>query len=67
VIVAFDGRARSAQELLRQVQASRFKRANPRLKVGIGIHNKADAPKAQLSFIDGTEVSRLLRVCAGPY
>lgn len=41
---------------MRQVQATRFKQANPRLKIGIGIHDKTDAPKAHFTFIDGTEV-----------
>jgi hypothetical protein len=54
---AFDARTRSARELLRQVQAKRFKHANPRLKIGINVHDRADAPKAHFTFIDGTEVS----------
>jgi hypothetical protein len=56
-ITAFDSRTRSARELLRQVQAKRFSKANPKLKIEIDAHNRPDAPLASFKFIDETEVS----------
>jgi hypothetical protein len=53
---AFDSRTRSARELLRQVQAKRFSKANPKLKIEIDAHNRPDAPYASFKFIDDTEV-----------
>jgi hypothetical protein len=62
---AFDNRTRSARELLRQVQASRFKKANPKLKIAIDVHSRPDAPVAVFHFVDGTEVSEVSFVVTG--
>lgn len=53
---AFDSRTRSIRELSRQVQAKRFKTANPKLQIGIEVHGRPDAPMAKFSFVDGTDV-----------
>ena len=42
---------------MRQVQAKRFSKANPKLKIEIDAHNRPDAPFASFKFIDDTEVS----------
>ena len=52
----FDGRAKSVKELLRQVQATRYSKANPNLKIEKQILATADAPFATFQFVDGTEV-----------
>lgn len=51
----FDSRTTSARELLRQVHAKRFGTANPKLKITTDIHNRPDAPKAVLSFVDDSQ------------
>lgn len=57
---AFDSRTTSARELLRQVQASRFKQANPNLNICLDVHNRPDAPSASFVFIDDSTVRLLL-------
>jgi hypothetical protein len=52
---AFDQRTRSARELLRQVQAQRFAKANPNLKINIDIHDLPSRPVARFTMVDGTE------------
>jgi hypothetical protein len=52
---AFDQRTRSARELLRQVQAKRFTKANPNLKINVDVHNRAEKPLARFALVDGTE------------
>jgi hypothetical protein len=42
---------------MRQVQAQRFAKANPKLKIGTHVVGTADAPKVDFEFIDGTKVS----------
>jgi 39S ribosomal protein L53/MRP-L53 len=54
---AFDARSRAARELLRQVESTRFQKANPKLKIGLDIHSRPDAPTAEFKFVDGTNVS----------
>jgi len=61
---AFDARTRSARELLRQVQAKRFVKANPKLKIDLEIHNRPDAPTANFHFVDGTEVNQCIVLLA---
>jgi hypothetical protein len=51
-----DSRTRSARELLRQVQAPRFGKANPKLAVRYEVHYRPEAPSAHFKFIDDTEV-----------
>ena len=53
---AFDRRARSTREVLRQVQAKRYIKANPNLKIAYEVHHRADAPTTRFHFIDGSEV-----------
>lgn len=53
----FDSRTRSARELLRQVQADRYKKANPKLEVKSSVLSTPDAPSVAFKFIDGTEHS----------
>ena len=43
---------------MRQVQADRFKKANPKMAVNIDVHGRPDAPHVKFKYIDGTEVSR---------
>jgi hypothetical protein len=52
---AFDARTRSVRELYRQVHATRFKTANPKLQILTEVHNRADEPLAIFKFADGTE------------
>ena len=52
---AFDQRTRSARELLRQVQAKRFIKANPNLKINIDVHSRPDKPMARFQMVDDTE------------
>eukprot|EP00562_Extubocellulus_spinifer_P020931 CAMPEP_0178614008 /NCGR_PEP_ID=MMETSP0698-20121128/1942_1 /TAXON_ID=265572 /ORGANISM="Extubocellulus spinifer, Strain CCMP396" /LENGTH=115 /DNA_ID=CAMNT_0020252729 /DNA_START=185 /DNA_END=530 /DNA_ORIENTATION=- len=51
----FDGRAKSAKELLRQVSASRYSKANPKLVVTPTISSTAEPPRAEFKFVDGSE------------
>lgn len=51
----FDSRTRSARELMRQVQAQRFVKANPKLKIGTHVVGTAEPPKVDFEFIDGTK------------
>ena len=53
----FDGRSKSVKELLRQVQATRYSKANPKLEIKKAILATADAPFAHFQFVDGSEVS----------
>ena len=57
VIIAFDGRTKSARELWRQMQASRYHAANPKLKINTHVLSTADPPEVVFKFIDDTEVS----------
>jgi ethanolamine utilization protein EutQ (cupin superfamily) len=51
----FDGRTRSAREVFRQVQAERFKKANPKLVISHTLLNTAEAPSVTFKFVDGNE------------
>lgn len=51
----FDSRTRSARELLRQVQAERFVKANPKLKIMTNVVATADPPMVKFEFVDGTQ------------
>ncbi|GKY91161.1 hypothetical protein MPSEU_000088900 [Mayamaea pseudoterrestris] len=51
----FDARTRSARELLRQVQATRFSKANPNLKIHVDVHSRADRPMAKFLMVDDSE------------
>jgi hypothetical protein len=51
----FDNRTRSARELLRQMNAERYLRSNPKLKINTIVSAKADAPWVKFGFVDGTE------------
>mmetsp|Transcript_11652 Transcript_11652/g.19353 ORF Transcript_11652/g.19353 Transcript_11652/m.19353 type:complete len:113 (-) Transcript_11652:97-435(-) len=51
----FDGRSKSVKELLRQVQATRYSKANPKLEIKKQILATADAPFATFQFVDGSE------------
>ena len=53
----FDGRSKSVKELLRQVQATRYSKANPKLEIKKAVLATADAPFALFQFVDGSEVS----------
>ena len=55
-ISAFDRRSKTAREVLRQVRASRFKNANPKLSIDVDTHGRADKPALSFAFVDGTEV-----------
>jgi len=51
----FDTRTRSARELLRQIQAERYSKANPKLTINIDIVDTIDPPKIDFEYIDGTK------------
>lgn len=51
----FDNRTRSARELLRQMNATRYSRSNPKLVVNPIVSSKPDAPWVKFGFVDGTE------------
>mmetsp|Transcript_3044 Transcript_3044/g.4697 ORF Transcript_3044/g.4697 Transcript_3044/m.4697 type:complete len:116 (-) Transcript_3044:1484-1831(-) len=51
----FDNRTRSARELLRQMNATRYSRSNPKLKVTPIVSAKPDAPWVKFGFVDGTD------------
>jgi hypothetical protein len=40
---------------MRQVQATRFVNANPKLKILVDIHDRPDAPNAKIHFVDGSD------------
>jgi hypothetical protein len=42
---------------MRQVQAERFAKANPRLKINTKVVGTVDPPIAEFEFVDGTVVS----------
>mmetsp|Transcript_2944 Transcript_2944/g.4785 ORF Transcript_2944/g.4785 Transcript_2944/m.4785 type:complete len:117 (-) Transcript_2944:64-414(-) len=52
----FDSRTTSARELLRQVQASRLKAANPKLEIDAKVLNSAEAPSAVFKFVDDSQI-----------
>jgi hypothetical protein len=58
--VALDARSTSVRELFRQIQADRFKTANPKLDIKAKLHDSAAAPVAKFHFVDGTEVRYIL-------
>jgi hypothetical protein len=49
---------------MRQVQAQRFLKANPKLKIGTHVVGTADPPKVDFEFIDGTKVSLIASFCS---
>lgn len=55
--VAFDSRTRSAREVMRQFEAQRLVRANPKLKVKADVHSRPSAPEVKVSFVDGTDLT----------
>ena len=57
LLKAFDARSRSVREVLRQVQAERFMKANPALKINLDVHNRAAEPFAHVFYIDDSDVS----------
>ncbi len=58
---AFDSRTKSARELWRQMQATRYHDMNPKLKVNTIVSGSADAPEVVFTFVDDSEV-RIMRV-----
>ena len=52
---AYDGRTRSAREIWRQVQATRFRDANPNLKINTHVIGTAEPPEVLFKFVDDTE------------
>jgi len=57
---AFDSRTKSAREIWRQMQATRYHRANPNLKINTEVLGSAAAPEVVFKFIDDTEVRFIL-------
>ena len=53
---AFDNRTKSAKEIWRQMQATRYQTANPSLKINTDVTGTPDAPEVTFKFIDDTEV-----------
>mmetsp|Transcript_9188 Transcript_9188/g.17528 ORF Transcript_9188/g.17528 Transcript_9188/m.17528 type:complete len:116 (+) Transcript_9188:75-422(+) len=50
-----DNRTTSVRELLRQLRAKRFIKANPKLAIKVDVHNRPAAPSAHFQFVDGTD------------
>lgn len=42
---------------MRQVQAQRFSKANPKLRIGTNVVGTAEPPRVDFEFVDGTKVS----------
>jgi hypothetical protein len=59
IFTALDGRTRSAREMWRQMQATRFHKANPKLKVNTHVLCTADPPEVIFKFVDESEVGTL--------
>lgn len=55
--IAMDNRTTSVRELLRQLRAKRFTKANPKLAINVDVHNRPASPSAHFKFVDGTDVS----------
>lgn len=45
---------------MRQVQAERFIKANPKLKISTNVVGTADPPMVKFEFVDGTQVSHCM-------
>jgi hypothetical protein len=54
--LAFDNRTKSAREIWRQMQATRYHRANPTLKINTDVSGTPAAPEVVFKLIDDTEV-----------
>ena len=59
ITTAFDSRTKSARELMRQVQAERIEKANPKMKLNCNIIGTVDPPSVEFEFIDGNKVREL--------
>ncbi len=55
--IAFDNRTKSAREIWRQMQATRYHKANPKLQINTEVLGTAAPPEVVFKFIDDTEVS----------
>lgn len=53
---AYDGRAKSAREMWRQMLASRFYKANPSLKLNTHVLGGPDTPEVVFTLVDDSEV-----------
>eukprot|EP00536_Pseudo-nitzschia_multiseries_P018147 jgi/Psemu1/54307/gm1.54307_g len=51
----FDNRTKSARELWRQMQATRYRKANPKLEINTHVLGSASPPEVVFKFIDDTE------------
>jgi len=51
----FDNRTKSAREIWRQMQATRYHKANPKLKINTEVLGTAAAPEVVFKFFDDTE------------
>eukprot|EP00531_Pseudo-nitzschia_arenysensis_P003154 CAMPEP_0116128002 /NCGR_PEP_ID=MMETSP0329-20121206/7131_1 /TAXON_ID=697910 /ORGANISM="Pseudo-nitzschia arenysensis, Strain B593" /LENGTH=114 /DNA_ID=CAMNT_0003622119 /DNA_START=100 /DNA_END=444 /DNA_ORIENTATION=- len=51
----FDNRTKSAREIWRQMQATRYHKANPKLKINTEVLGTTAAPEVVFKFIDDTE------------
>ena len=56
---AFDNRTTSAREFWRQMQATRYRKMNPRLEINTHVLGSASPPEIVLKLIDDTEVGWL--------
>ncbi|KAG7342464.1 39S ribosomal protein L53/MRP-L53 [Nitzschia inconspicua] len=52
----FDNRTKSAREIWRQMQATRFKRANPKLQINTNVSGTAAAPQVVFTLYDDSEM-----------
>lgn len=57
---AFDKRTTSARELLRQVQAERIRKSNPKMELKVDLLGTVEAPLVNFEFVDGTKVGGLI-------
>ena len=56
-ILAFDNRTKSAREFLRQMMATRYYDANPKLRLNTIVSGSEAAPEVVVTFVDDSEVS----------
>jgi hypothetical protein len=63
IYIAFDNRTKSAREIWRQMQATRYRKANPDLKINTEVMGNAAAPEVVFKFIDETEVCFAKNCC----
>jgi hypothetical protein len=60
--LAFDIRSKPAREILRQLQADRFAKANPKMTLSPEILYTIQPPVVNFSFVDGSSLKYIIEV-----